>query len=130
MEVEKVKRFAYLLQCNKCGMWSGYVTKRRKRRPDKINTICSTCHHRLRHTHGTMVGKSNARYRPKSGGHNKSCSVAQIRTFPEPSKCKSAAGKLNQKLKLQRAKRSIHRRDTWFRKASEVSAGYRFRDLK
>jgi len=100
METEEVKRFAYLLQCNKCGMWSGYVSRRRKKRPNKINTICSTCHYRLRHTHGTMVGKSNGRYRPQSGGHNKSCSVAQIREFKVPSKCKTMASQMNRKLKI------------------------------
>ena len=79
-------------------MWSGYVSKKREERPDRINTICSACHHRLRHTFGTMVGKSNARYRPGRGGHNKSCSVAQIRPHFIPSTCKSTAGKFNQKL--------------------------------
>ena len=130
MAFEDMKRFSYLVQCNKCGMWSGYVSKRRKKRPDKINTICSACHHRLRHTFGTMVGKSNTRYRPGRGAHNKSCSVAQIRPFPVASKCKSEAGKMNQKLKLQNAERSIHRRDTWFRKAKDVKTGSRFRNLK
>jgi len=77
-----------------------------------------------------MVGKSNARYRPRSGGHNKSCSVAQIRVFQVPSKCKTTASEMNRKLKLQRAKRSIHRRDSWFRPASEIESGFRFRDLK
>jgi hypothetical protein len=37
---------------------------------------------------------------------------------------------MNQKLKLQRAERSIHRRDTWFRKANEIEPGFRFKDLK
>ena len=37
---------------------------------------------------------------------------------------------MNRKLKLQRAKRSIHRRDSWFRPASEIESGFRFRDLK
>ena len=109
-------------------MWSGYVSKKRQERPDKINTICSACHHRLRHTFGTMVGKSNTRYKPGRGGHNKSCSVAQIRKWDVPGTCKSTAGKMNQKLKLQRAKRSVHRRDAWFRKAKDVPAGMRFYD--
>jgi len=125
-----MRRFSYLLQCTKCGMWSGYVSKKRARRPDRINTICSTCHHRLRHTFGTMVGKSNTRYRPGRGGHNKSCSVAQIRPFLEPSKCKSTAGKINTELKLQNAKRSIHRRDSFFVPASKIKTGMRFKDLK
>ena len=130
METEGLRRFSYLVQCNKCGMWSGYVSKKRQERPDKINTICSACHHRLRHTFGTMVGKSNTRYRPGRGGHNKSCSVAQIRPHSIPSTCKSTAGKMNQKLKLQLARRSIHRRDTWFQKAKNIDPGMGFRDLK
>jgi len=52
-----------------------------------------------------MVAKSNARYRPRSGGHNKSCSIAQIREFKVPSKCKTMASKMNQKLKIQDMKR-------------------------
>ena len=128
METTRVRRFSYLVQCNKCGMWSGYVSKKRQERPDKINTICSACHHRLRHTFGNMVGKSNTRYKPGRGGHNKSCSVAQIRKHPLPETCKSTAGKMNQKLKLQRAQRSIHRRDSWFRKAKDVPTGMRFYD--
>ena len=125
-----MKRYSYLLQCTKCGFWSGYVSKKRVERPHRINTICSVCHHRLRHTFGTMVGKSNTRYRPGRGGHNKSCSVAQIRPFDIPSKCKSTAGKMNQELKLQTAKRSIHRQDTWFRSANHVKNGVRFKDVK
>ena len=130
MASKELMRFSYLLQCDKCGMWSGYVSKKRYERPEKINTICSACHHRLRHTFGTMVGKSNTRYKPGRGGHNKSCSVHQIRSHSIPSTCKSTAGKMNQKLKMQRAKRSIHRRDSWFRKAKNVESGFRFRDLK
>ena len=130
MAIADMRRYSYLLQCNKCGMWSGYVSKKRDNKPKKINTICSTCHHRLRHTFGTMVGSSNTRYKPGRGGHNKSCSVLSIRPFNNPSKCKSTAGKMNQKLKLQIAKRSIHRQDTWFRPAKDVPTGYRFRDIK
>ncbi len=117
MAIEDMKRYSYLLQCNNCGMWCGYVSKKRNNRPKRINTICSSCHHRLRHTFGTMVGKSNTRYKPGRGGHNKSCSVAQIRPFSPASKCKSTAGKMNQKLKLQEARLNISRRDTWFRPA-------------
>lgn len=51
-----------------------------------------------------MVAKSNARYRPRSGGHNKSCSVAQIREFKIPAKCKTMASQMNQKLKIQKMK--------------------------
>ena len=130
MEVERLKRFAYLVQCQKCGMWSGYVSKKRMRHPDRINTICSACHCRLRHTFGTRVGNSRPSYRPKRGGHNKSTSVLQIRRFANPSKCKSEASKINRKLKMQIAERSIHRRDTSFIPASEAFPGLRFRDLK
>ena len=37
---------------------------------------------------------------------------------------------MNQELKRSRAKRSIHRRDTWFRPASEIESGHQFKDLK
>jgi len=95
------RRFAYLIQCNHpgCEMWSGYVSRWTFEAPKKINTICTSCHRRLRHTHGIATGSVvNNRYRPKSGAHNKSTSVWRIRPFSPPSKCKSEASKMNREI--------------------------------
>lgn len=79
---------AFILQCNRCKWFHAYRVNRRTSRGERggiyrIDTICSVCGARLRHTqrrHGwrwnlKTVAPANAK---GSGGHNQQTSVLTV----------------------------------------------------
>ena len=93
-------RQCLLLGCNHCGYWTGWVSHRMdaSRPPmEKVDTICSVCHRRVRFTRGsyTMQG-----YPLGSGKHNRVKSIFAWRPWLNPETVKSEAAKMNRKLKL------------------------------
>ena len=67
-----------LIQCRRCGKWSGWIS-RRKRGVKVIDTICSCCGRRLRHTERPDANRQFVNcYRPGRGAHNRSTSIIRF----------------------------------------------------
>lgn len=67
-----------LIQCCRCGKWSGWIS-RTKGGVKAIDTRCSPCGARLRHTERPDEGRQfNNCYRPGRGAHNRTTSVARF----------------------------------------------------
>lgn len=84
-----------LLRCAKCNKWSGWIS-RTKGGVNAIDTICSPCGARLRHTERRDVSRSKiSAYHPGRGAHNRTKSVRAVLFQPKGTDVKAAAARLN-----------------------------------
>jgi len=67
-----------LIMCRRCGKWSGWIS-RTKGGIKAIDTTCSCCGRRLRHTeHPDRARQMISCYRPGRGAHNRNTSVSRF----------------------------------------------------
>lgn len=90
-----MKYHCALLRCAKCGKWSGWIS-RTKEGVNAIDTTCSPCGARLRHTERRDTSRSRiSAYHPGRGAHNRTKSVRAVLMQPKGTDVKAAAARLN-----------------------------------
>jgi hypothetical protein len=95
---------AAILQCKKCGWYSGWKA-RRNRGVKTIDTLCSVCNSRLRHTPSPDEGQAGwGSYRPGRGAHNRGSSVSRA-WRARPSTVKKEARDMNKARQRAQAER-------------------------
>ena len=82
-----------LLKCRRCGKWSGWIS-RTKGGVKQIDTRCSPCGARLRHTER----------RDNRGAHNRTTSVSEFIACSSSTNVKREAAKKNTIGQIDRAK--------------------------
>lgn len=67
-----------LIKCRRCGKWSGWIS-RTKGGVKAIDTTCSCCGRRLRHTERPDANRQFVNcHRPGRGAHNRSTSIIRF----------------------------------------------------
>jgi len=92
-----MKYHCALIRCARCGKWSGWIS-RTKGGVNAIDTVCSCCGKRLRHTERRDPTRSKiSAYHPGRGAHNRTNSVRGILFQPKGTDVKAAAARLNKR---------------------------------
>ena len=106
-----------LIQCRKCGKWSGWIS-RTKGGVKAIDTTCSCCGRRLRHTERRDEGRQYINcYRPGRGAHNRTISVARFIPCSSDVDVKREAASRNSRGQINKA--HLHNRKMTFVKAKD-----------
>jgi hypothetical protein len=93
-----------LIKCQRCGKWSGWIS-RTKGGVKRIDTTCSCCGARLRHTERRDSTRSYVNcYRPGRGAHNRTISVSRFIPVGSNVDVKQLAAYKNKKGQMDRAK--------------------------
>ena len=92
-----------LIMCAKCKRWSGWIS-RTKGGVKRIDTRCSCCGSRLRHTeHPDRARQYVNCYRPGRGAHNRSQSVLKFIPCTSDFDVKREAGRRNARGQFNKA---------------------------
>ena len=84
-----------LIKCRRCGKWSGWIS-RTEGGVKAIDTTCSCCGRRLRHTENADPKRQYVNcYRPGRGAHNRTSSVSRFEPTREDVDVKKIAGERN-----------------------------------
>ena len=95
-----------LIKCRRCGKWSGWIS-RTKGGVKAIDTTCSCCGRRLRHTER----------RDNRGAHNRTTSVSSFEACMNSVDVKREAASRNSRGQMDRAR--VHNKTQGFVKAKD-----------
>lgn len=104
--VEGDNRMKYkraLIQCRRCGKWSGWIS-RTEGGVKTIDTTCSCCGRRLRHTENADPNRQYVNcYRPGRGAHNRTSSIIRFEACHDDVAVKQVAASRNSRGQMEKA---------------------------
>ena len=93
-----------LIKCRRCGKWSGWIS-RTEGGVKAVDTTCSCCGARLRHTERRDEGRQfNNCYRPGRGAHNRTTSVTRFHPCSSDVDVKREAASRNSRGQMDKAR--------------------------